>query len=329
MPAINQRPLSIAITMGDPGGIGPEVIWKALKLLPREERREFVIIGKEAVMEDALSLAGPERVEGVRIEEPESLKGMDGAVFKTRRRPTPEGGRAAYECIHAALKGCMKGRFQAMVTAPISKEALHLAGYNWPGHTEMLAELTETDSFGMMLAGGPLRVLLVTTHLPLSEVPRRLSEEGVYEKILLARKGAEMLGIENPKIGVSGLNPHAGESGLFGDEEVRIIAPAVERARAEGLDVTGPMPPDVIFRMAYLGKLDIVVAMYHDQGLIPLKMIAFDRGVNITVGLPVVRVSPDHGTAYDIAWKGVAEPSSMLEAIKTAITIAENRSERG
>ncbi len=308
----------IAITMGDPGGIGPEVIWKALRLLPPEDQRDIVIIGKKAVMEDALALAGLEIWGGVSIEEPESLKAMDRAVFKTRGRPTAEGGRAAYECIHAALNGCIEGRFSAMVTAPISKEALHSAGYNWPGHTEMLAELTGTKSYGMMLAGGPLRVMLVTTHLPLSEVPRRLSEEGVYEKIILARRGAEMLGMRNPGIGVSGLNPHAGEAGLFGDEEERIILPAVQRARAEGVDVTGPLPPDVIFRKAYLGELDIVVAMYHDQGLIPLKMIAFDKGVNITVGLPVVRVSPDHGTAYDIAWKGLADPSSMLEAIKTA-----------
>ena len=205
-----------------------------------------------------------------------------------------------------------------MVTAPISKEALKMAGMTWPGHTEMIAELTGTRDYAMMLVGGPLRVILVTIHTALRNVPDMIKQDTVLKTIRLARRACNMLGIKAPRIAVAGLNPHAGEAGMFGDEEIREIIPAIEAARLEGIEATGPFPPDTVFHKAYKGEVDIVVCMYHDQGLVPLKMIAFDTGVNVTVGLPIIRTSPDHGTAYDIAWSGKADPSSLIEAVRLA-----------
>lgn len=205
-----------------------------------------------------------------------------------------------------------------IVTAPISKEALKMAGLKWRGHTEMLADLTGTKDYAMMLIGGPLRVILVTIHTALRNVPDLITRQKVTRTIRLAKRACDMLGIRNPRIAVAGLNPHAGENGIFGDEEIRKIVPAVREAIKGGIPVSGPFPPDTIFHKAYDGDFDIIVCMYHDQGLIPLKMIAFEKGVNVTVGLPFIRTSPDHGTAYDIAWKGIADPSSMIEAIKLA-----------
>jgi len=223
--------------------------------------------------------------------------------------------------IKKAVGLAMEKKVDGIVTAPISKEALKLAGFRWPGHTEMLAEFTGAKEYAMMLVGGPLRVILVTIHTALRNVPDLITKERVFGTILLARKACTMLGIEEPKIAVAGLNPHAGESGVLGNEEIKEIVPAVTLANEQGIAVQGPYPPDVVFHKAYNGDVDMVVCMYHDQGLIPLKMIAFDKGVNVTVGLPIIRTSPDHGTAYDIAWKGVADPSSMREAIKLALRL--------
>jgi 4-hydroxythreonine-4-phosphate dehydrogenase len=185
----------------------------------------------------------------------------------------------------------------------------------------MLAEFTGTKEYAMMLVGGPLRVILVTIHTALRNVPDLITKERVFRSILLASKACTMLGIKGPKIAVAGLNPHAGESGVLGNEEMKEIAPAIMQAREQGIAVQGPYPPDVVFHKAYNGDVEMVVCMYHDQGLIPLKMIAFEKGVNVTVGLPIIRTSPDHGTAYDIAWKGIADPSSMREAIKLALRL--------
>jgi 4-hydroxythreonine-4-phosphate dehydrogenase len=238
-----------------------------------------------------------------------------------KNKPTAEGGRASASYIRKAVELAVNKQVDAMVTAPISKEALKMAGMNWPGHTEMIAELTGTRDYAMMLAGGPLKVILVTIHTALRNVPALVTKENVLKTIRLAKKACSMLGIRHPRIAVAGLNPHAGESGIFGDEEIREIVPAIEAAALEGLQATGPFPPDIVFNKAYKGEVDIVVCMYHDQGLIPLKMIAFDKGVNVTIGLPIIRTSPDHGTAYDIAWSGStgkADPSSMIEALKLA-----------
>jgi 4-hydroxythreonine-4-phosphate dehydrogenase len=185
----------------------------------------------------------------------------------------------------------------------------------------MLAEMTGTKDYAMMLCGGPLRIILVTIHTALRNVAELITREKVFSTIMLAQKACAMLGISQPRIGVAGLNPHAGEAGVFGNEETDLIAPAVREAQSLGITVFGPYPPDALFYKAYNGQFDIVVCMYHDQGLIPLKMVAFDKGVNLTVGLPFVRTSPDHGTAYDIAWKGFADPSSMIEAIKLAVRL--------
>jgi 4-hydroxythreonine-4-phosphate dehydrogenase len=316
----------LAITMGDPGGVGPEVI---VRSIASEEIRGLcspVVIGDRTVMEEALKLvASPLRLK-VIADPGESKPSSDvielidvGAITEFEKgRPTAAGGKACAAYIKKAVELALAGKVGGIVTAPISKEALRMAGLSWPGHTEMLAELTGTKDYAMMLAGGPLRVILVTIHTSLRSVPDLIKKENVLRTIRLAKTACDMLGIEQPRIAVAGLNPHAGEAGLFGDEEEREIRPAVEAARKEGIPADGPFPPDTVFHKAYKGQTDIVVCMYHDQGLIPLKMIAFDKGVNVTVGLSFVRTSPDHGTAYDIAWTGKADPSSMAEALRLA-----------
>ena len=317
--------------MGDPAGIGPEVILRAL--LQSSAVRDScipVVIGDRVVMEEAVRLPGLSAKLNI-IRTPEeamatagSIDMIDLALLNSfeKKRPTAEGGSASAAYIRKAVELAVNKHVDAVVTAPISKEALKMAGLHWPGHTEMLAELTGSKDYAMMLAGGPLKVILVTIHTSLRNVPDLVTKEKVLKTIRLAKKACSMLGIVSPGIAVAGLNPHAGESGIFGDEETREIVPAIESAKAEGISATGPFPPDTIFIKACKGEVDIVVCMYHDQGLIPLKMIAFDKGVNVTIGLPIIRTSPDHGTAYDIAWSGKAgkaDPSSMIEALKLAL----------
>lgn len=299
----------IAITMGDAGGVGPEIIVAALSDA-RLKGIQPVVVGDPGMIARAAALRGVDA-----DFEMLSVVKTDGDIKPVS---SAKSGHAAVACIRRAVAEAMAGNVDAIVTAPISKESLKLAGYSWPGHTELLAELTGTRDFAMMLAGGPLRVLLVTIHTALANVPKLIKKDRVLASIRLARRACLSLGLKNPRIGVAGLNPHAGEGGIFGDEEIREIFPAVEAARAEGIPAIGPYPPDVIFRKAYMREFDIVVSMYHDQGLIPLKMIAFDKGVNVTVGLPIVRTSPDHGTAFDIAWQGMADCRSMIEAIRLA-----------
>ncbi len=232
---------------------------------------------------------------------------------------------AAVEYIGKAVSLARKGEIDALVTAPVNKEGLKKAGFRFLGHTELLAHLTRTKNYAMMLVGGPLKVILVTTHLPLSKVSSSLSRERIYQTIRLAWENMRYFGIGEPRIGVAGLNPHAGEEGLFGREEKRSIIPAVEKAKKKGMKVEGPIPPDTIFHRALKGEFDCVIGMYHDQGLIPLKMLAFERGVNITLGLPIIRTSVDHGTAYEIAGKGMANPQSLIEAIKVAAQLVKAR----
>ncbi len=314
--------------MGDPGGIGPEVILKALS--QSSEIRDFfipVVIGDRVVMEEAVLLPGlAAKLNIIRTPEeakhtPGSIDMIDLALLNSfeKKIATAEGGRAAAAYIRKAVELAVNKQVAAMVTAPISKEALKMAGLHWPGHTEMIAELTNTKDYAMMLAGGPLRVILVTIHTALRNVPDLVTKDKVLKTIRLAKKACSMLGIRHPRIAVAGLNPHAGEAGLFGDEETNEIVPAIEAAAREGIEASGPFPPDTVFVKAYKREVDMVVCMYHDQGLIPLKMIAFDKGVNVTIGLPIIRTSPDHGTAYDIAWSGQADPSSLIEALKLAL----------
>jgi 4-hydroxythreonine-4-phosphate dehydrogenase len=349
----------LAITMGDPGGIGPEIIVKALGSSAVKKLCVPIIIGNALVMEAAMKLLksslrlriikSPEDskpakgiIELIHVPPPTSPLqggGIMSEIGKVRRgcasrlageggfeinRPTAEGGKACSRYIKQAVAFAMKQEVEAIVTAPISKEALNMAGLPWPGHTEMLAQLTKTREYAMMFVGGPLRIMLVTIHEAIKNIPEMIKKKNVYQTIRLAKSACKMLRIRRPRIAVCGLNPHAGEAGMFGDEEADEIIPAIKKAVKNGIPVSGPYPPDTIFHKAYHGKCDIVICMYHDQGLVPLKMIAFDTGVNVTVGLPFIRTSPDHGTAYDIAWKGTANPSSMIEAIKLAALLAKS-----
>jgi len=316
----------LAITMGDAGGIGTEIIIKALASDEIKNLCVPLVIGDRIVIEEALSLLNlPLNLKIINSPEKDAagigtINLIDMGMLNKFwcGRPTPESGKACASYIKKAVELVLNKKVDAIVTAPISKEALKMAGMKWHGHTEMLAELTNTKDFAMMLIGGNLRVILVTIHTSLRSVPEMIKKERVLKTIRLAKQACDMLDIKNPRIAVAGLNPHAGEAGLFGNEEKDEIIPAIEDAKKQGIPVTGPYPPDTIFHKAYKGEIDIVVCMYHDQGLIPLKMVAFEEGVNVTVGLPVIRTSPDHGTAYDIAWKGIANPSSMIEAIKLA-----------
>ncbi len=309
--------------MGEPGGIGPEIALRAAAATMDEHTP--VLVGDIAVFREAY-----EMLEGAGAPLPFSLRGdvevieTGGAKGYTKGSPSKEGGSAAYNAIVRATEMALAGDADAIVTAPISKEALRKAGHDWPGHTELLAHLTKTDEFAMMLVGGGLRVMLVTIHEALRDVAALISHHRVLGTLRLAYRACDMLGIENPRIAVCGLNPHSGEGGLFGQEEIEAIGPAIEAARAEGIPASGPYPADSLFYRALKGReFDLVVSMYHDQGLVPLKLIGFETGVNVTVGLPIIRTSPDHGTAYDIAWRGKANPTSMVEAVRLAATLSQ------
>ncbi|MFH1859721.1 MAG: 4-hydroxythreonine-4-phosphate dehydrogenase PdxA [bacterium] len=317
----------IGITLGDVCGIGPEVVIKAIKLLQGEHH--IVIIGDAAAFkhfcapwldgQDILSIDDPS---SARFE-PGILNVLDlkniNLNYLTQGKICPEAGRAAVEYIKTAVSLALSGKISKIVTAPISKEAIHKAGFSYPGHTQLLAELTSTTKYAMMFYSSKLKVILTTIHVALRDVPMMITTEMVLNTIRLADKSLRYdFGIQSPVIAVAGLNPHAGEDGAFGKEDITIIKPAIDMAALEGINVLGPYPPDTVFLQAVKGKYDLVVAMYHDQGLIPLKLLAFDSAVNVTVGLPIIRTSPDHGTAFDIAGKGVANPQSMVEAIRLA-----------
>ncbi len=316
---MNKKP-RIGITMGDPNGIGPEIIVKALSRREVREQCTPVVFGSEDIMEEAKALSGPMTEFEILNTYPlgkEELK--PGKVDRIA-------GEASISYIRRAAEAAMAGEIDAMVTAPISKESTHLAGSKFPGHTEMLKELTEAENAVMMFEGGRFRVVLVTIHNAISEVPGLITKERVLTTIKITHESLrDLFKIPHPKIAVCGLNPHAGESGAFGNEEILHITPAVVEAGKMGMDVSGPLPADTLFYYANQGKWDAVVAMYHDQGLIPFKMLSFNEGVNVTIGLPIIRTSPDHGTAFDIAWKGVADPSSMIAAINVAVRLASNR----
>jgi len=330
-----KRPI-IGITMGDPVGIGPEIIVSALEGPLLYEICRPLVLGDEAVMEKALALKSG----GLKIyttHTPDKghychgsidlmpLSTLD-AVALCPGRPTKETGRAMIDYITTGVDLAMNGKIEAIVTCPITKTAMKLAGSTFHGHTELIANRTKTPKFAMMMAGDRLRVVLVTIHIPLCEVSPRLNKEEILTTISLTSTALKnRFGIHEPKIAVAGLNPHGGEEGMFGREELETIAPAVKLAKAQGMDVSGPFPPDTLFFNASNGKFDAVVCMYHDQGLIPFKILHFSDGVNTTLGLPIIRTSVDHGTAYDIAWQGVADPSSLVSAIHMAATQAVNR----
>ena len=323
MQPMNAPPL--AVTMGDPSGIGPEIIAKTW--LAPGLPRDWAAVGDVGVLEAAFAALDQRgRVRAVsRIEEARlAADALDVVAASAHAPPPPLGqvsaasGRAAFDAIVLAIDLAKAGKVSGVVTAPINKEALAAAGLKYPGHTEILAERGGAERVAMMLANDEIRTVLVTVHCSLAEAIRRADFAAEMAAIRLAHEGAQALGFARPRVAVAGLNPHAGEGGLFGDEETRVIGPAIAAARAEGIDASGPWPGDTVFMQARRGRFDVVVAQYHDQGLIPVKYLGLEKGVNITLGLPFVRTSPDHGTAFDIAGRGVADPASLITALDYA-----------
>ena len=343
-PAPHAPPV-IGITMGDPLGIGPEVLVKALADPAIRRLAKFVVYGRNETL-----LAAAERARApldwfrVDAASPSAQEGSvlaplvldytaEGLLDVTRPGPTRFGGILSKAFVEDAITDCMRPagdprRIDAVVTGPISKESWALAGFKWPGHTELLAFRTKAKRHAMMFSSPRLRVALATAHLPLMDVRNVLTIGKVYDPIDLGHQFCRLLGIAKPRIAVCGLNPHAGENGMFGDEEIRVIRPAIDMAKTGGIDVHGPFPGDTIFIDAAAGNWDLVVAMYHDQGLIPVKLLGWDKAVNVTLGLPIVRTSPDHGTAFGIAGRNQASEGSMKSAVELAVRLAFSGSAR-
>ncbi len=330
----------IGITMGDPAGIGGEVIIKSLKQKSIYSKCHPVIIGDGEYLKflsKKFSLSF--KISCInKIQNRKSLLTAPVPVVDLKNLGNQkikfgicnaDYGKASYEYIAKGIKLASSGIIDALVTAPINKESFFKAGIPYPGHTEILAHMTKTKKFAMMLVGRNLRVVLVTRHIPLKNVAKELTEDKVLTAIELAHNAGRYFNIPNPKIGVCGLNPHSGEGGAIGDEEIKTIIPAIEKSKKAGINVTGPYASDTIFYQGLKGKYDFIIAMYHDQGLIPLKTLYFDEGVNVTLGLPFIRTSPDHGTAYDIAGKGIANSKSMEEAIKLAVKMSQIQARNG
>lgn len=318
---INTKP--IAITMGDPAGIGPEII----TMLFRDRADAMhgtVVYGDSAVMRRACELVGipSEAIQVIQAGEP-----FDAASLPPYGRVLGAAGLAAAKAVEAAAHAALRGEVCAIVTAPLHKEALALAGIAYPGHTEMLQALCGNPPVRMMLANDELRAVLVSIHVPLREALDRLSTDEILETIQITHDFLVRTGIANPRIAVAGINPHAGEGGLFGREEIDIIAPSIEAAKQLGIKATGPFSPDTIFMRARQtstqNEFDVVIAMYHDQGLIPVKYLGLEAGVNVTLGLPIIRTSPDHGTAFDIAGTKKADPRGLLYALQKAREFAK------
>ena len=331
VPTPSPPPARVAITFGDAAGIGPEVIVKTFGDADFIERHPAFVVGDAAVLRRAAARWAPAlRVQAIAAPEQHRPTARELQVVDLGGVPPdlPPGrvsaaaGRAAFEAVRHAIAWANDGRIAALCTAPIHKEALAAAGVPYPGHTEMLAELSGTPDVGMMLVNPRLRTLLATVHCSLAEAVRRIDTALELRIIRLAHRSLQRMGLPRPRIAVAGLNPHAGEGGLFGREDADLIAPAVAQARAEGIDAVGPLPGDTVFMHAHKGRYDLVVAQYHDQGLIPVKLLGVDDGVNITAGLPFVRTSPDHGTAFDIAGRGIADPASLKAALALAHQLA-------
>ena len=325
--------------MGDPAGIGPEVVVKAAQSGPVRDLCALLILGDHALLRrcaEGLGLAfSPSVLPVGGVPDPkDDVTVLDFGNASPDDVPygqaTAEGGRACIDYIEGAVGLALRGAVDAVATGPINKEAILRAGCPFPGHTEMIARLTNCKRFVMMLAGGPLRVAFVTTHVALRKIFSAISVDSIVDTIRVVSEAfPQFFGTERPKLGVCGLNPHASDGGRFGNEEEKVIVPAIARATAKGFECEGPVPPDIIFHKAARGDYDAVIAMYHDQGHIPLKLIAFDTGVNLTLGLPIIRTSVDHGTAYDIVGQGLASPNSMIEAVKIACNARPPTPKRG
>jgi 4-hydroxythreonine-4-phosphate dehydrogenase len=334
----NHRP-TIAITMGDPAGIGPEIIVKALIDPSLRRRAKFVVYGMNELLAYAADLAEHDVFwwrdshHGQARHYPHDVVVIDydqySMLGSNVREPSKLGGEASMRFCVDAIEAARRGVVDAVVTAPIAKESWHLAGFKYPGHTELFAERTGAAEYAMMFAGGPVRVVLATVHVGLNAIWNVLNIGSIYRPIKLVHAALrDCFDIAEPRIAVCGLNPHAGENGAFGDEEERLIKPAMLMAREQGIDCRGPYPADTVFIKARDGAFDAVVAMYHDQGLIPVKLLGFDQSVNLTLGLPIIRTSPDHGTAFDIVGRNRANPSSIRCAIEMAVDLAERKQRR-
>jgi 4-hydroxythreonine-4-phosphate dehydrogenase len=331
---MSERKPIIAITMGDATGIGPEIVAKAWANPAVRAACRVIVIGDLATMDRVFSIIGAagRTCSVTQVSEacfePGALDILDlkNIDLKTSAfgQVMPAAGKAAYEYIIRAIELAIAGKVDAVVTSPIHKRALHLAGYQFDGHTEILAKFTGAKEVAMMLVAGDFRVTHVSTHCSLRQAINRCKRERILSVIRLTHDGVRQIGIPKPRIAVSGLNPHAGEGGLFGKEEIEEIQPAIDAARAEGINVYGsPLPPDTVFyRMLRNKEFNVVVAQYHDQGHIPTKLVDFAGGVNVTLGLPIIRTSVDHGTAHDIAGKGIANPESLIRAIELASQMA-------
>lgn len=331
------KPL-IAITMGDATGVGPEIIVKSL-----QEREVYTIcrplvIGDLGIMRRAVGIvqcdfpcypAEDLNKAGLKFGQIDVLDLNNLPPDLPFALVDARAGKAAYEYVETAVQLAMDNKIDAIATAPLNKDAMNQGGCHFPGHTEILAHLSGTKDYAMMLIGGALRVIHVSTHVSIRRACELVKKERILRVIQLAEQSMKLIGIDSPRIAVAGLNPHSGEGGMFGSEEIEEIVPAIEAARAMGLNVTGPVPPDtVFFRAAHRGHFDIVVVMYHDQGHIPLKVLGFEQGVNITVGLPFIRTSVDHGTAFGKAGKGTADYLSMMESIRMAAQMANARTKK-
>jgi 4-hydroxythreonine-4-phosphate dehydrogenase len=308
----------VALTVGDPAGIGPEVVLRALDIADRPDVA-FVVYGPLASLQDRARRFGLKTPEALGV--PVVDIPLEGLV--TLGVSSAAGGRAAARAVLRAAEDARSGRVDALVTAPLSKESLAAAGYPWPGHTEMLASAAETPDVAMMFVGGGLRVALLTIHRSLRSVADAVTGAEVRRVVRLVHRELPRFGAPRRRIALCGLNPHAGENGLFGREEQDVLSPAVAALRAEGLDVAGPFSADSLFVRAVRGEFDVVVAAYHDQGLIPVKLLAFGQAVNVTIGLPFVRTSVDHGTGFDIVEKGIADGRSLVAAMSLAVALAE------
>lgn len=339
------RPL-IGISVGDPAGIGPEITAKALSLVEIYQLCKPLMIAEAEMIRETLRFSNLDLSMKLVSTSKEGhyqfgtidvldLKNIDGKSIR-HKIVSPEYGRASFEYVRKVIELAMSKEIDATVTGPINKEAINRAGFHYSGHTEIYADLTHAKDYAMMLAHQNFRVIHVSTHVSLREACDRVKKDRVYRVIRLGYDAVKKLGIENPKIAVAGLNPHAGESGMFGREEIEEIEPAIKQAQREGLNVEGPIPPDTVFSKMQGGQYDLVVVMYHDQGHIPTKLIGFQyddktktwgsmSGVNITCGLPIIRVSVDHGTAFGKAGEGRANPESMIQAIKIATLLALKR----
>ena len=346
MEGVNKMRHVLAITMGDPSGIGPEIAVKALGNTSIYERCIPIIIGDLEPMKDAIRFTGSSLKINV-IKEPSQARGEPGVIdlidmgflavgsweYKKVAQLT---GLASFRYVEKAIELALAGAVDATVTGPINKEAINMAGFDYSGHTEIYADLTGVSDYAMLLASGNFRVIHVSTHVSMRDACKLVTAERVFRVITLAKEAMDLIGIKNPRIAVAGFNAHCSENGLFGNEEADAIIPAIEKARAQGMDVTGPVPPDTVFVKAIAGSFDIVVAMYHDQGHIPLKLCGFKMdpatgsytsvsGINCTIGLPIIRTSVDHGTAFGKAGEGRANEESLMDAIEMAIVISSRK----